>query len=270
MQETPARPTPFIRVAGVSKQYESLRGTLAALEDVTFDVHHGEFVALVGPSGCGKSTLLRIIAGLRSATSGTVTVNGAPVTGPLRNIGMVFQGPVLLRWRRVIDNVLLPIDLAGGRRELFIQHARALLALTGLEEFADRYPHELSGGMQQRVALCRALIQDPELLLMDEPFGALDAMTRDEMNLELLRLWGTRQQRKTILFVTHSIAEAVFLADRVIVMTPRPGRVSRIVPVALPRPRTLEVRASEEFGRQTLELYRLLHVDRARPGRGVA
>ncbi len=262
MHDARQTPAPVIRVAGVSKQYASPQGPIAALDGVSFDVGEGEFVSIVGPSGCGKSTLLRIVAGLRRASAGTVTVRGLPVLTPLRDVGIVFQNPVLLRWRRVIDNVLLPVDLAGGHREAFLPRARALLAMTGLEEFASRYPHELSGGMQQRVALCRALLRDPPLLLMDEPFGALDAITRDEMNLELLRLWNEGERRKTVLFVTHSISEAVFLSDRVVVMTPRPGRVARILPIGLPRPRTVEIRASEAFGRYTLELYRLLHGER--------
>jgi len=256
----------FISVAGVSKTYTSATGSVSALEDVSFEVERGEFVSIIGPSGCGKSTLLRIIVGLRLPTSGAVVVDGVQVTRPLHNVGMVFQSPVLLGWRKVIDNVLLPIDLAGRSRAPYLERSWHLLELTGLAEFAGRYPRELSGGMQQRVALCRALVHDPELLLMDEPFGALDAMTRDEMNLELLRLWGEREgQRKTILFVTHSIPEAVFLSDRVIVMTPRPGRTSRIVPVTLPRPRTIDLRASEAFGRQILALYRLLHADPSAP-----
>jgi NitT/TauT family transport system ATP-binding protein len=188
-------------------------------------------------------------------------VNERPVTRPIPEIGMVFQQPVLLKWRRVLDNVLLPAELAGLDRKRYRDRARDLLRLVGLGDFEGRLPRELSGGMQQRAALCRALLLDPPLLLMDEPFGALDAMTRDEMNLELLRVWGEgaggagARDSKTILFVTHSIPEAVFLADRVVVMSPRPGRVARVCPVALPRPRTVEARASAEFGRLSLEIY---------------
>ena len=201
---------------------------------------------------------------LRPPTVGRVVVAGQPVTGPLPSVGMVFQAPVLLKWRRLLDNVLLPADLAGLRREDYLARADDLLRMTGLVEFADKYPSELSGGMQQRVSLCRALLLDPPILLMDEPFGALDAMTRDEMNLELLRVWGEgagpAAERKTILFVTNSIPEAAFLADRVVVMTPRPGQVARIFEVDLPRPRTVALRASPEFGRLSLQIYEALHV----------
>jgi NitT/TauT family transport system ATP-binding protein len=252
----------FISLQAVGMTYAAASGCVEALRDISFGVGRGELVALVGPSGCGKSTLLRIVAGLRAPTRGRIEVDGRPVTGPLDTVGMVFQAPVLLRWRRLLDNVLLPADLAGRRRAEYEERARELLAKTGLAGFADRYPAELSGGMQQRAALCRALLLDPPLLLMDEPFGALDAMTRDEMNLELLRVWGEEapERRKTILFVTHSIPEAVFLADRVVVMTPRPGRVATIFEVGLPRPRTVETRTSAEFGRLALAVYQSLDV----------
>ncbi|MET0852036.1 MAG: ABC transporter ATP-binding protein [Candidatus Rokuibacteriota bacterium] len=250
--------------------YEARSGPVEALRDISFGVRRGEFVALVGPSGCGKSTLLRIVAGLRPPTGGTVTVDGRAVTRPIAAVGMVFQAPVLLKWRSVLDNVLLPAELAGLDARRYRDRARDLLRLVGLADFEAKRPQELSGGMQQRSSLCRALLLDPPLLLMDEPFGALDAMTRDEMNLELLRVWGEAsdggtRDSKTILFVTHSIPEAVFLADRVVVMSPRPGRVARICPVALPRPRTVEARASAEFGRLSLEIYGALTAP-ARPG----
>src|SRR5213593_901277 len=244
--------------------YVAASGPVEALRDISFGVGRGELVALVGPSGCGKSTLLRIVAGLRAPTRGRVSVDGAVVQRPLAAVGMVFQAPVLLKWRRLLDNVLLPADLAGLNRRDHVERARALLAKTGLAEVSQKYPGERSGGMQQRASLCRALLLDPPVLLMDEPFGALDAMTRDEMNLELLRVWGEGSRgtigrdSKTILFVTHSIPEAVFLADRVVVMSPRPGRVARICPVHLPRPRTVEARASADFGRLALEIYDLL------------
>ncbi len=244
--------------------YEAQSGPVEALRDITFGVGRGEFVALVGPSGCGKSTLLRIVAGLRPPTAGDVTVNGSPVTRPIAQVGMVFQAPVLLKWRTVLDNVLLPSELAGLEAKRYRDRAHELLQLVGLDGFEAKLPRELSGGMQQRASLCRALLLDPPLLLMDEPFGALDAMTRDEMNLELLRIWGegsggaAGRDRKTILFVTHSIPEAVFLADRVVVMSPRPGRIARICPACLPRPRTVEARASADFGRLALEIYDIL------------
>ena len=187
------------------------------------DIHAGNFVSIVGPSGCGKSTLLKIISGLLPASSGTITINGTPVHGPLENVGMVFQAPVLLKWRSVLGNILLPVEFAKLDLPSYIEKARALIKLVGLDGFEEMYPHELSGGMQQRVSLCRALVTDPQLLLMDEPFGALDAMTRDELDMELLRIW--EERKKTVLFVTHSIQEAVFLSDVVFVMSARPGRL---------------------------------------------
>src|SRR5215207_1502338 len=208
--------------------YEAASGPVEALADISLSVGAGEFVSLVGPSGCGKSTLLRIVAGLRPATLGTVTVAGRAVREPIADIGMVFQAPILLKWRSILQNVLLPAELAGREPRDLWARANQLLEMAGLHGFADKLPRELSGGMQQRAALCRALLLDPPLLLMDEPFGALDAMTQDDMALELLRIWGerdlAREARKTVLFVTHSIPEAVFLSDRVIVMSPRPGR----------------------------------------------
>jgi NitT/TauT family transport system ATP-binding protein len=250
----------FIGLDRVGMTYEAASGPVEALRDISFAVERGELVALVGPSGCGKSTLLRIIAGLRPATAGSVFVAGRAVTRPIAEVGMVFQAPVLLRWRSVLDNVLLPAELAGLDARQYRERAGQLLRLVGLAGFEDKLPRELSGGMQQRASLCRALLLDPPLLLMDEPFGALDAMTRDEMNLELLRVWGegAARDRKTIVFVTHSIPEAVFLADRVVVMTPRPGRVARVCPVTLPRPRTVAARASADFGRLSLEIYEIL------------
>jgi NitT/TauT family transport system ATP-binding protein len=243
----------------VGMTYRADSGPVEALRDITLEVRRGELVALVGPSGCGKSTLLRIIAGLRPATAGRVVVDGAPVVGPIPAVGMVFQAPVLLRWRTILDNVLLSAELAGRDAAAHRPRAEALLALVGLGAFGDRRPRELSGGMQQRASLCRALLLDPPLLLMDEPFGALDAMTRDELNLELLRVWGEGSAaRKTIVFVTHSIPEAVLLADRVVVMTPRPGRIARVYDVPLPRPRTVTTRAAPEFGALALAIHETL------------
>jgi NitT/TauT family transport system ATP-binding protein len=239
--------------------YAASSGPVEALRDISFTVERGELLALVGPSGCGKSTLLRIVAGLRAATTGRVEVAGHAVTGPMAEVGMVFQAPVLLRWRRVLENVLLPAELSGRDPGRYRARAEGLLRLVGLGDFAAKLPRELSGGMQQRASLCRALLLDPPLLLMDEPFGALDAMTRDEMNLELLRVWGeTEGARKTILFVTHSIPEAVLLADRVIVMTARPGRVAAAFAVPLPRPRAMDSRADPRFGELCVEIYTAL------------
>jgi NitT/TauT family transport system ATP-binding protein len=243
----------------VGMTYRAESGVVEALRDISVTVGRGELVALVGPSGCGKSTLLRIIAGLRPATTGRVAVAGRPVVRPVPAVGMVFQAPVLLRWRTILDNVLLAAELSGLDPAAYRPRAAALLKLVGLDEFADKRPRELSGGMQQRTSLCRALLLDPPLLLMDEPFGALDAMTRDELNLELLRVWGEGEaERKTIVFVTHSIPEAVFLADRVVVMTPRPGRVARTFDVPLPRPRTVAGRADPVFGALALAIHETL------------
>jgi|GraSoiStandDraft_4_1057263.scaffolds.fasta_scaffold344837_2 NitT/TauT family transport system ATP-binding protein len=244
--QRPASEQPAIRLAGLDKSYGSATGDLVALDDISFEIHGGEFVAVVGPSGCGKSTLLRVLAGLIPASSGEVWIGESRVHGTRRDIGIVFQSPVLFPWRTVLENVLLPIDVQGLPRESNIGKARELLALVGLRDFEQHYPAELSGGMQQRVGIARALVHDPAILLMDEPFGALDAMTREHMNVELQRLWQARS--KTVLFITHSIAEAVFLADRVVVMTPRPGRVAEVLDIDLPRPRSLDMMSTQPFG----------------------
>ena len=252
-------PDSLIDLQQVGMTYVAASGPVEALADISLRVGAGEFVSLVGPSGCGKSTLLRIVAGLRPATKGVVNVTGRKVTRPIPDIGMVFQQPILLKWRSILQNVLLPAELAGRDANGLRKRALQLLDMAGLGGFAEKLPRELSGGMQQRAALCRALLLDPPLLLMDEPFGALDAMTRDDMALELLRIWGeTAGARKTVLFVTHSIAEAVFLSDRVVVITPRPGRIAADIAIDLPRPRTVELRASEAFGRLSLDVFRTL------------
>jgi NitT/TauT family transport system ATP-binding protein len=241
-----------ITIEGLSKQYPSRGGAVTALDRISFSVTEGEFVAVVGPSGCGKSTLLKILAGLLPTSSGEARLRGTPIAGPRRDIGVVFQSPVLFPWRSVLDNVLLPVDVQRLGRDRYEKVAMDLLALVGLIGFEHRYPWELSGGMQQRVAITRALVHDPAMLLMDEPFGALDAMTREHMNLELQRIW--LEKKKTVLFITHSIPEAVFLGDRVLVMTPRPGRILEDVAVDLPRPRGLEVMNTPEFGRYAREI----------------
>jgi NitT/TauT family transport system ATP-binding protein len=246
MADSADRAAPVIAVRRLTKAYETSRGAVLALEDIDFAVAEGEFVAVVGPSGCGKSTLLKILAGLLATTRGEAALRGTPIAGPRRDIGVVFQSPVLFPWRTVLDNVLLPVDVQRLGRDKNRARALDLLKLVGLDGFEHRYPWELSGGMQQRVAITRGLIHDPAMLLMDEPFGALDAMTRESMNLELQRIW--LERRKTVLFITHSIPEAVFLADRVLVMTPRPGRIMEIVTVELPRPRSLDVMSTPEFG----------------------
>jgi NitT/TauT family transport system ATP-binding protein len=234
-----------IAVRGVSQVFR--RGPLVthALDSVDLAVEAGSFLAIVGPSGCGKSTLLKIVAGLLARTTGSVLVNGRPVERPLTELGIVFQSPVLLDWRNVLGNVLVQVELRGLDRRRYLDTARALLDKVGLGEFQDRMPRELSGGMRQRVAIVRSLIHDPPLLMMDEPFGALDALTREQMRIDLEKLW--LERRHTTLFVTHGIAEAVALADRVAVMTPRPGRIDRIVEVDLPRPRDKAVVTSRAF-----------------------
>jgi len=236
----------------VSKTYRSRRDEIEAIREVSFQIGYGEFVSLLGPSGCGKSTLLLAAGGLLPVTAGTIRIDGEPVTGPRREIGVVFQAPVLMPWRSVLKNILFPIENLGLPMRPARQRARALLEMTGIQEFAENFPWELSGGMQQRVAICRALIHHPTLLLMDEPFSALDAMTRDDMNRELLRIW--EEERKTVLFVTHAIREAVFLSDRVFVMSPRPAVIRKVVSIALPRPRDLEIQETPEFNRYVSEI----------------
>ncbi len=259
----------LIEIDRVAMTYQADSGPVEALRDISLEIGEGEFVAIVGPSGCGKSTLMRIIAGLRPVSAGQVAVNGVPVRGPISQVGMVFQAAVLLKWRTVIDNVLLPAELSGLNPAGLRDRARQLLELVGLAGFENKRPSELSGGMQQRASLCRALILDPPILLMDEPFGALDAMTRDEMNLELLRIWGEDRgsaagARKTIVFVTHSIAEAIFLADRVIVMSARPGQVAAIHKVPIARPRTVATRAAPQMGELSLQIYAELTAAKAK------
>lgn len=238
----------LIRIGGLQKIYRTRDGNaIHALKDIDLEIRAGEFISIVGPSGCGKTTLLKILAGILQRTSGEVMMGGRSLSGPSREIGVVFQAPVLLPWRTVLANVMVPAQVQRRNRIEFQTRARALIAMVGLADFENKYPSELSGGMQQRVGICRALVHDPSFLLMDEPFGALDAMTRETMNEELQRLW--RESRKTILLVTHSIPEAVYLADRVVVMTPRPGRIVDVIEVDLPRPRTLAMQNTPEFGR---------------------
>jgi NitT/TauT family transport system ATP-binding protein len=239
----------YVELAGASKTYRRANGhhvpEVRALEPIDLAVAQGEFLAIVGPSGCGKSTLLRMIAGLHPASSGTVRVAGETVARPQTGLGIVFQSPVLLDWRNALDNVLIQIELRGMNPDAYRERAIELLRNVGLGEFIDAYPAELSGGMRQRVAIVRALIHDAPLLLMDEPFGALDALTREQMRIDLEALW--LATRKTVVFITHSIDEAVLLADRVVVMSPRPGRIERIIDIALPRPRGLEAKLAPEF-----------------------
>jgi len=238
----PAADGPVVAIEGVSKRFDTSAGAVLALDGIDLTIGQGEFVSLIGPSGCGKSTLLRLIGDLTAPSSGDVRVNGKPARQARldRDYGMVFQAPVLMDWRTVEKNVQLPLEIMGFSGAERARRSGELLDLVELREFAGRYPWQLSGGMQQRVAIARALAFDPKLLLMDEPFGALDEMTRERLNLELLNLW--QRLRTTIVFVTHSIPEAVFLSTRVVVMSPRPGRIARIVDVDLAQPRTVETR----------------------------
>jgi NitT/TauT family transport system ATP-binding protein len=257
---------PFVRIRAVDKVFASrTRAALKAVDNVSFDIRAGEFVSIVGPSGCGKSTLMMMVSGLTPATAGEITIEGKTVSRPHANLGVVFQRDALLEWRTVLDNVLLQIDIRHLDRSKFIPRAMDLLARAGLTGFEKYYPWELSGGMRQRVGICRALVSNPSLLLMDEPFGALDAMTREQMNLDVQRIW--LQDRKTVLFITHSISEAVFLSDRVIVMSPRPGRIAADIAIELPRPRKLSMREGSAFGgyvakiRETFQSFGLLKED---------
>jgi len=251
---------PFIHLAGVRKTYRRGRQQHLAISDATFDVMPGELVSLVGPSGCGKSTLLKILAGLHPHDDGELRIGSSThAFDPARDIGMVFQAPLLLKWRRVLDNVLLPAELLGLPMAQAGSRARELRALVGLSGYEDKYPYELSGGMQQRAAIARSLVHDPKLVLMDEPFGALDALTREKMNLELLRIW--RESGKTIVFVTHGISEAVFLGSRVVVFTSGPARMADNFQIDLPYPRQLDLKTHEQFGVYTRRIYKLLGMD---------
>jgi len=237
---------PLIEISGLSKRFVTEDGPFDALSDINLSVTRGEFLAVVGPSGCGKSTLMRCIAGLESPSQGSVAVEGKLVVNPPRQMGVVFQRDILLDWRTVIQNVTFVAELRHQNMRELRPRADQLLKRFGLEQFKNRHPWELSGGMRQRAAICRALLDDPELLLMDEPFGALDALTRDDLNLELARLW--QETHKTIVFITHGISEAVFLADRVVVMARNPGRIVKTIEVDLPRPRRLAMRETAQFG----------------------
>lgn len=235
-----------VSIQNVTKRYHRAGKTIHALAETSLDFEPGKFISLIGPSGCGKSTLLKIMAGLESATSGRVLVDGEPLTGPHDGVSVAFQKPTLLPWRTVMDNLLLPLQLKGSKIDSSVHdHARQLLKVMGLEDFSGHYPRELSGGMEQRAAIARSLISRPRLLLMDEPFGALDEFTREDLNDELLSLWSN--EPKTLIFVTHSISEAVFLSDHIVVMKARPGEIHDIIDVPLQRPRYRDIRNSAEF-----------------------
>ncbi len=259
-------PDVMITLAGLGKSFTPRTGEpVIALENVTAQIHRGEFISLVGPSGCGKSTLLRLVAGLIPVTAGEARLRGRPITAPSAQVGMAFQKAVLFAWKTVLQNVMLSGEILKLPRQQCLERAHELLDMMGLRDFKNKYPGELSGGMQQRVAIAPALVHDPEVRLMDEPIGARGARRRGQMNLELQSIWQSRQ--KTVLFVTHSISEAVFLSDRVMVFTPRPGRVAGTVSVDLPRPRQLRVMNTPEFGRCAEACRELL--GSASPGRSV-
>ena len=251
---------PFIRLRNLRKVYRTRGQEFLALSDVSLDIDAGELVSLVGPSGCGKSTLLKILAGLHGHDGGEASIGtDSNPFDPSRDIGMVFQQALLLKWRKILDNVLLTAEILGLPIRESKDRARDLLRMVGLEGFEDKYPYELSGGMQQRAAIARALVHDPKLILMDEPFGALDALTREKMNLELLRIW--RESKKTILFVTHGIPEAVFLGTRVAVMTAGPARMAETFTIELPEPRTLDIKTHEAFGDYSRRIYKHLGME---------
>lgn len=243
----------------LKKIYPSKSGDILAIKDISFDVNDKSFLSIVGPSGCGKSTLLKLVAGIIPKSGGEIVLRGKPVEGPQQDIGMVFQYPTLLDWKKILENIMLPVKVLKLDRKTYLPRASNLLKLTGLAGFENRYPYELSGGMQQRVSICRALVHNPSLLLMDEPFGSLDAMTRNVMDLELLRIWS--EERKTVLFVTHDILEAVFLADYVLALSCRPSEVMEVLRVDLPRPRKPVMRASKKFYDLVDRISKLLKID---------
>ena len=257
-RKTPAQAgKPALEIRSVRKVFDRLE----AIRDISFDVADGEFVSLLGPSGCGKSTLLMMIAGLTGPTEGEIKIDGAKVTGPRRETGVVFQSPVLLPWRTVLDNVLFPVELLRLPAAKYKARALELLRMAKIDDFAGALPRQLSGGMRQRAAICRALVHDPALLLMDEPFSALDAITRDEMGVELLRIW--QANRKTVVFVTHSIREAAFLSDRVLVMGQRPATIIDEVAIDLPRPRHIAMMEDEAFNRYVRHLRKAIEASHA-------
>ncbi len=257
--KNPSQPLsrPVLHIKSVRKLYQELE----AIREVSIDVAACEFVSVLGPSGCGKSTLLMMVAGLVDKTDGKILINGEPVTGPRAEIGVVFQQPVLLPWRTVLDNVLFPIELLKLPRAKYIERAMNLLAMAKIDDFANHLPRQLSGGMRQRASICRALIHDPTILLMDEPFSALDAITRDEMGVELLRIW--QANRKTVMFVTHSIREAAFLSDRVLVMGRRPATIIKEVTIDLPRPRQISMMEDDRFNQYVRQLRKAIEASHA-------
>jgi NitT/TauT family transport system ATP-binding protein len=253
-QPVPAAP-PFIALRGAGKTYETPGGEVIAVEAATLDLAHGETLALLGPSGCGKSTLLMMVAGLLEPSTGDIVIEGQSVAGPRADLGVIFQRDLLLDWKTVLGNVLLPFELAAQDSAPHVARAHALLDRVGLQGFADKRPYELSGGMRQRVAICRALIQDPNILLLDEPFAALDAFTREQMQLDVQRL--SLDKPRTMILVTHEISEAVFMADKVAVMTARPSHIHEVIEIDLPRPRDFRTREQAAFGQYITRIHHL-------------
>jgi NitT/TauT family transport system ATP-binding protein len=250
-----------VAIRSVSKSFRTKKSVVHALSSVDLDIRKGEFVSIIGPSGCGKSTLLMLMAGLDVATNGTIEIDKRQIKGPNSDIGIVFQQDALLDWRSALSNVMLQCEIRKMDHAASSARADELLKMVGLEEFHAAFPHELSGGMRQRVSICRALLHSPPLLVMDEPFGALDALTRDQLQVDLLRLW--TDQKMTVVFITHSISEAVFLSDRIVVMSPRPGKIETIIDVELERPRRLAVRDTPQYTRyvhQVTDIFKSLGV----------
>ncbi len=247
----------LIKLEHVSKFYGNAGKRVHVVDDVSFTARRGEFISILGPSGCGKSTMMMLTSGLIPLSSGTIEIDGTRITEPYTNLGIVFQQDLLMDWRRVLANVLVQPEFRGLRVKDYEQRAKDLLNLVGLSGWEDKYPFELSGGMRQRVSICRAMVHNPNLLLMDEPFGALDALTRDQMNLDLQRIW--YENKKTVLFVTHSIPEAVFLGDRVLVMAPSPTKIQELIEINLPRPRSLEIRETPEFAAYSHRITQLFY-----------
>lgn len=242
---------PYIEIKNITKYYLTKDDAILALDDIDLDIKEGEFVGIVGPSGCGKTTILKLIAGLVSYTGGEIYKGGELVNKPQTDLGIIFQDSVLMDWRNVLDNVLVQLEIRGMKKEDYRQAALDLLEAVGLSDFEDKMPYELSGGMRQRVSICRALVHDPALLLMDEPFGALDALTREQISMDIQRLW--MEKRKTAVMITHSIPEAVLLSDRVVVMTPHPGKIADIIEIDMPRPRRWD-RLSEDFNKYSSKI----------------
>jgi NitT/TauT family transport system ATP-binding protein len=254
MTETSA----LVSTRGITKTFGSGDKQMVALSGLDLDVRKGEFLSLLGPSGCGKSTALNIMGGLLKATSGEISFDGQPLTEPRREIGMMFQQAVMFPWRTTLQNVLLPVEIAGENKKKYLAKANELLGMVGISDFADSYPWQLSGGMQQRAALCRVLLNDPKLLLLDEPFGALDEFTRETMNQELLRLQA--YSGNTAVLVTHNITEAVFMSDRIAVMSARPGRLVDIIEVPFDRPRTPDLQTTGDFVKLVAQARRMLEL----------